>query len=125
MARLRLVSSVKFEIFIPVSFVDPADPTQAPQTVNLRDVVRYLARITAKYKRDGGYTISNPFAPPPYAGAYQGGPLERSFVVILILPDPLLQQAEEDVERMISYFQTKYKQIEILAYHYSITRYVP
>lgn len=35
-----------------------------------------------------------------------------------------LNQAEEDIQRMIGDFQAKYKQKEILCYRYHVTRYI-
>jgi hypothetical protein len=124
--RFREVSSVKFEVLLPVTYrEDPDDPTQEPRYVQLTEVARYLNEMTAKYKQYGGYTISNPVAPPPVAGVYQGGPQERNFWVMIIVPDHLLNQAEKDVQQMISHFQTQYHQQEILCYRYHITRYQP
>jgi hypothetical protein len=120
--QLRVVSSVKFEVLLPVTYTDPNDPTKTAHPVQLQDVAKYLSRMTAQY---GGYTMSNPVGPPPYAGAFQGGSQERNFWVMIIVPDGLLNQAQDDVQQMISHFQTQYYQQEILCYCYHITRYQP
>ena len=125
MPRLRDVSSVKFEVLLPVTYIDPDDPAKTPLPVQLREVARYLNRMTRRYGQFGGYTISNPVAPPPVAGSYQGGHQERNFWVMIIVPDQLLNQAEEDIQQMVSNFQGRYKQKEILCYRYHITRYMP
>jgi hypothetical protein len=124
--RFRDVSSVKFEVLLPVTYREnPDDPTETPKYVQLTEVARYLNRMTRRYEQFGGYTMSNPVAPPPVAGAYQGGPQERNFWVMIIVPDSLLNQAEKDIQQMISNFQDKYKQKEILCYRYHVTRYIP
>ena len=121
MSRFQVIPSVKFEVLIPTRYVRRDDPTQTPQFVQLTEVARYLANMTAKY----GYTMSNPHAPPPFVGGYQGSPPERSFWVTLIVPEDLLDQAEQDILEMVTFFQERYYQEEILAYHYSINRYIP
>ena len=126
MPSFREVSSVKFEVLLPVTYREnPDDPTETPKYVQFKDVTRNLNRITRKYGQFGGYTMSNPVGPPPYAGAFQGEPQERSFLVMIIVPDSLLNQAEDDIQRMVSHFQGKYKQKEILCYRYHVTRYMP
>jgi hypothetical protein len=123
--RFTDVSSVKFEVLLPVTYTDPDDPTETPRLVQLTEVARDLARLTRRYKQFGGYTMSNPVAPPPVSGSFQGGPQERNFWAMIIVPDSLLNQAEEDIQRMISRFQDRYKQKEILCYRYHVTRYSP
>jgi hypothetical protein len=112
-------------VLFPTVYIDPDDPTETPQYVQLTDVADYLGLMTAKYGPLGGYTMSNPVAPPPYSGGWQGGPQERNFWAMIIVPDHLLNQAEEDIQRMIGDFQAKYKQKEILCYRYHVTRYIP
>jgi hypothetical protein len=82
------VASVKFEVLLPVTYREnPDDPTETPKYVQFTEVADYLREMTAKYKQFGGYTMSNPVAPPPVAGAYQGGPQERNFwVMIRVVP---------------------------------------
>ena len=75
MVEYDTVASVKFEILFPTTYVvDPDDPMEEPKAVQITEIWDYLAEMTAKY---GGYTISNPYGPPPFAGGYQGGPLEQ------------------------------------------------
>jgi len=126
MPEFIVVSSVKFEIVLPATYkVDPTDPTATPQFVQLTEVCQYLEDMTVKYGPYGGYTISNPFAPPPFAGGYQGESPERNFWVMLIMPDHLLEQATQDILQMVRYFQEKYHQIEILCYSYHVNWYRP
>ena len=125
MPDLTYVPSIKFEVFFPTAYVDPQDPAKTTRFVQHSEVAHYLSRMTAKYQDFGGYTISNPLAPPPFSGVYQGGPPERGFVAILIVPDHLLNEAEQDVKQMVSFFQQKYYQDEILCYSSHVTRYVP
>jgi hypothetical protein len=117
------VPSIKFELFIPTSYLDKK--TRQTKFVQRSEIIKHLVRMMNKYKKFGGYTISNPFAPPPYAGGYRGGPLERSTVVMLIVPDQLFAQAEQDVKDLIVTFQSKYQQLEILAYQFAVLRYMP
>lgn len=124
-SRFVPVSSVKFEIYIPTTWVDRGDPAQTPRPIPMTEIIRYLDDMTAKYKRDGGYTISNPYGPPPFAGGYQGGPQERSYWAILIIPEHLLNQADQDVQEMVAFFQDKYQQLEILTHRYHVYRYMP
>jgi hypothetical protein len=123
-SELTVVPSVKFEIMLPTVYTDPEDSAN-PKFVQHVEIADYLNEMTAKYREYGGYTMSNPLAPPPYAGVYQGGPQERGFVVILIVPDHLLNEAQQDVQNMVSFFQDKYYQQEILCTFYPINRYVP
>lgn len=125
MPELEAVPSVKFEIFLPTVYTDPNDSTQTPQYVQHSEVARYLNSITAKYREYGGYTISNPLAPPPFSGVYQGGPEERGFVVMLIVPDHLLNEVEQDVKHMVRFFQETYHQDEMLCYSHHVNRYMP
>jgi len=120
-----VVPAVKFEIHLPATYIDPADPTETPKFVQLAEVANYLREITAKYKQYGGYTISNPFAPPPLSGGYQGGPQERSFWAMIIVPDHLLNDATQDIQQMVRFFQEKYHQAEILCYSYHVNWYKP
>lgn len=53
MSELIAVPSVKFEILLPVTYVDPADPTETPQFVQLTEIFDYLDEMTVRY---GGYT---------------------------------------------------------------------
>lgn len=53
MPELIAVPSVKFEILLPVTYVDPADPTETPQFVQLTEIFDYLDEMTVHY---GGYT---------------------------------------------------------------------
>ena len=122
MSQFTIVPSVKFEILLPATYIDPHDPTETPRFVQRTEVARYLVKMTEKY---GGYTISNPYAPPPFEGGYEGGPRERSWLVMIIIPDHLVNEAEQDIQEMVSFFQQTYHQAEILAYHYAINRYVP
>ena len=120
------VASVKFEILLPTTFIDPADPSREPGYVNLTDVVNQLTELTVEFGRHGGFTYSNPFAPPPFAGTYPGEPQqELSFWVCLIIPDHLLDRASPAIQQLVLSFQQRYHQKEILAYHYSVTRFVP
>jgi hypothetical protein len=124
--KFDAVVSVKFEILLPVTYREnPDDLTETPKYVQFGDVTDYLNAMTAKYGQFGGYTMSNPVAPPPVAGVYQGGPQERNFWVMIIVPEHLLNDAQEDIQEMISDFQDKYKQKEILCYYYYVTRYRP
>ena len=95
---------------------------EEPKAVQITEIWDYLAEMTAKY---GGYTKSNPYGPPPFAGGHQGGPLEQNFWAMLIIPGHLMHRAAEDVKQMISFFKEKYHQRGILAYYYPVNRYVP
>lgn len=101
-----------------------AEPGGVPRFVQLSEVADHLNRLTEKYQRYGGYTISNPFAPPPLAGAYQGGPQERSFMVMVLVPENLLNAATQDIQQLVSLFRERYSQIEILCYSHPVNRYV-
>lgn len=123
MVEFDIVTSVKFEILFPTTYViDPDDPTEEPKPVQITEIQDYLSEMTEKY---GGYAISNPYGPPPLAGGYQGGPLEQNFWAMLIVPTHLMQQAVEDFKNMVSYFQERYHQRELLGYYYPVNRYVP
>lgn len=115
---------MKFELLLPASYVRRDDPRHTPQFVQLSEIADILNDLTAKYQRYGGYTISNPFGPPPLAGGYQGGPQERSFSVMVIAPDNQLNEAEQDIKRLITLFQERYYQTEILCYSHPVNRYV-
>lgn len=91
----------------------------------MAEIADLLNELTAKYQQYGGYTTSNPFAPPPFTGGFQGGPQERSFMVMVIVPDNLLNEAERDIKRLITLFQERYHQTEILCYSHSVNRYIP
>lgn len=123
MPALTNIPSVKFDILLPASYFVPESSEQ--KFVQLTEVADHLAELTRKYERYGGYTMSNPYAPPPYAGGFQDEPQERTYWLMLIFPDHLLHEAWKDVEGMIRFFQETYVQTEILAYCYSVTRYMP
>ena len=108
---------------MPASYVRPGE--SVPEFVQLSEVADLLNELTGRYQRLGGYTLSNPFAPPPYSGGYQGGPQERTFSVIVIVPDNLLNEAQRDIERLIELFQERYHQTEILCCSHSVNRHVP
>ena len=123
MAEFDTEVSVKFEILFPTTYViDADDPTESPKPVQVTELQDYLSDMTANY---GGYTISNPYGPPPVAGGYQGGALEQNFWAMLIIPSHLMHQAIEDIKNMVSFFQDRYHQRELLAYYYPVNRYVP
>ena len=122
MPQFRVVPSVKFEVFFPATYTDPTDPTGTPQYVQVAEIIEYLREITVRY---GGYTVSNPYAPPPYSGGYQGGPEERNFWAMIVVADDQLRLAVHDVQQMVSFFQEKYHQEEILCYYHHVNRYVP
>jgi len=81
--------------------------------------------VTAKYKQHGGYTMSNPFAAPPFAGGYEEGPQERSYWVMIIVPDDQLNEADQDIQQLVRFFQKTYHQTEILCYYHQVNRYIP
>lgn len=110
-------------MLLPASYVRPGE--RAPEFVQLSDVADLLNELTARYQRFGGYTLSNPFAPPPFSGGYQGGPQERTFLVIVIVPDNFLNEAQRDIERLVELFQERYYQTEILCCSYPVRRHVP
>ena len=123
MVEFDTVTAVKFEILFPTSYViDPDDLTEEPKPVQITEIQDYLSEMTAMY---GGYTISNPYGPPPVAGGYQSGDLEQNFWAMLIVPGHLMQQAVEDIKNMFNHFQDRYHQRELLAYYYPVNRYVP
>ena len=67
--------SVKFEVLFPTTYViDPNDPTENPKPVQITEIQDYLSDMTAKY---GGYTISNPYGPPPVAGDTKAAPWSK------------------------------------------------
>lgn len=123
MPALQRVPSVRFEILLPASYEVPQ--TGEHRSVQLVEVAHALADLTQPFERFGGYTMSNPYAPPPYAGAFQRDPPERNYWLMVVVPDHLLNDAQTRVEAMIRSFQENYFQTEILAHSYSVTRYMP
>jgi hypothetical protein len=46
-------------------------------------------------------------------------------MVIVIAPEHLLNEAKQDIQRLIILFQEQYHQTEILCYSHPVNRYVP
>jgi len=110
----RLISAVftRFKIFLPVTYTDPN--TQR---------TRYV--IARKYKECGGYSISNPSAPPPIAGSYKDSPEERSYWAMILVPESRLNEVLVTIKRKVGELQSKYNQKEILLYYYQLIRLMP
>jgi len=120
-AGFNVVPSIKFEFLLPVAYDDP--DTGERRTVQLSEVIDYIVeRVASKY---GGYTTSNPYAPPPLLGGYQGEPSERNFWAMLMVRDDQAEEAVNDVKQMLIYFQQQYNQREILCHYYPVNRFVP
>ena len=111
MAKLRTVPSVRFEIYLPVSYIDRE--TGQEEFLQISDVSAYIAPLTAKLESFGGYSISNPYAAPSIAGGFHDEPQERNYWLMFLVPDQKLPALEPDVKAMISFFQKKYNQHEI------------
>lgn len=116
------VPSVKFELYLPVSYRDEAGEIRFVQG---REIIAIAEAHLAKYGQFGGYSMSNPFAPPPTAGAEIGQPQERSYWLMFILPDQLLAEARKDIEVLVRNLQTRYHQREIFTHWYTVTRLRP
>ena len=78
--------------------------------------------IAKKYEEHGGYSISNPSAPPPISGSYGGSPEERSFWAMILVPETSFNEALITIKKKIGELQSKYNQEEILVYYYQVNR---
>lgn len=120
------IPCIRFEIYLPVNYqAQTSSEEDNIQYVNLGEVVIYLAKMMKKYKQYGGYTVSNPQGSPPLSGGYQGEELERNYYIVLVIPDHLVTQAQNDVTEMVEYFQKLFNQREIFLLHNSVVRYLP
>ena len=63
MLGFTVVPAVKFEILLPMTYVDPADPARTQQYVQLAEVGRYLDSLTAKYALTVGIRSLIPLLP--------------------------------------------------------------
>lgn len=121
----RLISAVftRFKIFLPVTYTDPN--TQRTRYVQLEDISYFLSDIARKYKECGGYSISNPSAPPPIVGSYKDSPEERSYWAMILVPESRLNEVLVMIKKKVRELQSKYNQKEILLYYYQVIRLMP
>lgn len=120
--KLQTISSIKFEIYLPVGYTDSSG---RPLYVQINQVSDILSDFISKYKHDGGYTLSNPAAPPPYEGSFPGYPNERMRSLILVFPDHLFESVLEDIKRIIALFEDEYNQQEIFTVYHHVNRLIP
>ena len=120
---LIVVPFVKFEFLFPTTYKDPFTGQQ--KFIQITEITHQLIEFTRKYEEYSGYTISNPFAPPPFAGEDIEGLQERTFWAMILIPDYKLNEVLEDIKKLVELFQQKFQQREILTYYHSVYRLLP